>query len=46
MSQTVHSEHANTGLPKSVYLLHTQGGQLTSTVMQTLIQGTSRSSSK
>jgi hypothetical protein len=34
-----HSEHANTGLPKLLHLLHTQGGQLTSAAVQLLLQG-------
>jgi hypothetical protein len=29
-----HSEHANTGLPKLLHLLHTQGGQQTSAAVQ------------
>ena len=36
---TTHSEHANTGLPKSVHLHYTQGGLLTSAAVQTLLQG-------
>jgi hypothetical protein len=37
----MHSEHANTSLPKLLHLLHTQGGQLTSAAVQPLIQGAS-----